>query len=281
MPVSRLVSLIPGLITLTQLVSGDISGLPAFRTNSDLVGGCFGPGCKFASGYDFVGDNYNGTNAEVPDNDPMDCNGHGTHVAGIIGANPGNIYNISGVAYKAELAGYKVFGCAGSVGDDVLIAAITRAYNEGAHVITMSIGGPAGWTSSASSVVASRAAKAGRIVTIAAGNEGDAGMWYASGPASGIDVVAVGSVDNTVVPIQYATVSNHSDIVYYSLSALNFTESLPIYPISKTLVADDACAPLPDSTPNLSGYTVLIRRGTCPFVSIFRFIAQRYLIGTL
>jgi subtilisin family serine protease len=196
----------------------------------------------------------------------MDCNGHGTHVAGIVGANPGNIYNISGVAYKAELAGYKVFGCTGSVGDDVLVAAITRAYNEGAHVITMSIGGPAGWTSTVTSVVASRAAEAGRVVTIAAGNNGDAGMWYASGPAAGIDVISVGSVDNTVIPIQYAKVSNYSDIAYYSLTPLNFTESLPIYPISKTMVADDACAPLPDNTPNLNGSVVLIRRGTCTFV---------------
>lgn len=197
----------------------------------------------------------------------MDCNGHGTHVSGIVGANPGNIYNISGVAYKAELAGYKVFGCTGSVGDDILVAAITRAYNEGAHIITMSIGGPAGWTSTLTSVVASRAAEAGRVVTIAAGNDGDAGMWYASGPASGIDVISVGSVDNTVIPIQYAKVSNHSDMVYYSLTPLNFTESLPIYPIKKTMVDDDACASLPENTPDLSGYVVLIRRGTCAFVS--------------
>ncbi|PVF93862.1 subtilisin-like protein [Serendipita vermifera] len=205
----------------------------------------------------------------------MDCGGHGTHVAGIIGANPGNIYNISGVAYKAELAGYRVFGCDGSVADDILIAAITRAYNEGCDVITMSIGGPAGWTSSPSAVVSSRAAKNGRIVTIAAGNEGDAGMWYASGPASGIDVIAVASADNTAIPVQYAKVSGHADIAYYSLAPLNFTESLPIYAISKTMVANDACAPLPDDTPDLSPYTVLIRRGSCPFLTKLENVAAK------
>ncbi|KAG8859613.1 hypothetical protein FRB91_007499 [Serendipita sp. 411] len=239
------------------------------------LGGCFGPGCKVASGYDFVGDDYSGTNTPVPDNDPMDCGGHGTHVSGIIAANPGNQYNISGAAYKAELAGYRVFGCKGSVADDILVAAITRAYNEGAHIITMSIGGPAGWTSSASSVVSSRAAKAGRIVTIAAGNEGSAGMFYASGPSSGIDVISVGSVDNTIIPIQKAKVSNHEDIVYYSLAPLKFTESLPIYPISKTIVANDGCAPLPDNTPDLSPYVVLIRRGTCPFVDKLANVAAK------
>jgi subtilisin family serine protease len=205
----------------------------------------------------------------------MDCGGHGTHVAGIIGADPGPPYNISGVAYQSELAGYRVFGCDGSVSDDILIAAITRAYNEGSQVITLSIGGPSGWTSSPSAVVASRAAKAGRIVTIAAGNEGDAGMWYASGPSSGIDVISVGSVDNTVIPIQYAKVSGHADMVYYSLVPLNFTGSLPIYPISKTIVTDDACEPLSADTPDLSGYTVLIRRGTCTFVSKIANVAAK------
>ncbi|RKP09654.1 hypothetical protein THASP1DRAFT_28539, partial [Thamnocephalis sphaerospora] len=44
------------------------------------LGGCFGPGCIVAYGYDFVGDAYNGKNVPQPDADPMDeCNGHGTH----------------------------------------------------------------------------------------------------------------------------------------------------------------------------------------------------------
>lgn len=73
------------------------------------------------TGYDFVGDGYNGESGSVaiPDNDPIDqCGGHGTHVAGIIGANPGNPFNISGVAYKASIGSYKIFGCTGGVFDD-------------------------------------------------------------------------------------------------------------------------------------------------------------------
>lgn len=74
----------------------------------------------------------------MPDSDPLDqCNGHGTHVGvrnvlqmrrytslitltkkGIIGANPGNEFNISGVAYEASLSAYRIFGCTGDTTDD-------------------------------------------------------------------------------------------------------------------------------------------------------------------
>lgn len=58
-----------------------------------------------------------------------------------------------------------------------------------------SIGGPAGWTEYVVGVLASRIADAGRVVTIAAGNEGADGAWYASGPATGVDVISVSSVE--------------------------------------------------------------------------------------
>lgn len=41
------------------------------------LGGGFGPGFKVAFGTDLVGDAYNGSNTPVPDDDPIDCNGHG------------------------------------------------------------------------------------------------------------------------------------------------------------------------------------------------------------
>lgn len=49
------------------------------------LGGCFGPGCKISFGSDLVGDDYDGYNTPVPDDDPLvTCvdGGHGTHVMG-------------------------------------------------------------------------------------------------------------------------------------------------------------------------------------------------------
>src|SRR5438128_4914108 len=43
----------------------------------------FGPAApKVKGGFDFVGDAYNGSNTPMPDPNPLDCNGHGSHVAG-------------------------------------------------------------------------------------------------------------------------------------------------------------------------------------------------------
>ncbi|HEY0782475.1 MAG TPA: S8 family serine peptidase, partial [Thermoanaerobaculia bacterium] len=40
------------------------------------------PTAKVVGGTDFAGDAYTGANAPVPDPNPMDCNGHGSHVSG-------------------------------------------------------------------------------------------------------------------------------------------------------------------------------------------------------
>ncbi|MDW8148303.1 MAG: S8 family serine peptidase [Roseiflexaceae bacterium] len=133
-------------------------------THPDL-GGCFGPGCKVAGGYDF----YNG------DADPFDDNGHGTHVAGIIAANG----TIKGVAPEATLLAYKVLGQDGTGWASTVIAALEAAVNpdgdpmtaDGAHVINMSLGGGGNPDDPLSQAV-DQAVQQGSVVVVAAGNEG-------------------------------------------------------------------------------------------------------------
>ncbi|KAJ7747214.1 subtilisin-like protease [Mycena metata] len=234
------------------------------------LGGGFGPGFKVAGGFDLVGDNYDGSNTPVPDSDPLDqCAGHGTHVAGIIGANPGNEFNISGVAYDASLYSYRIFGCTGSVGDDVIVDGLIMGVQAGMDILTMSLGGSDGWTEGTGTVVSSRIAASGKVVTIAAGNDGASGAFFTSGPGNAIDAISVASSDNTVIPLQSLTVSGatHDPIVYYDTFPLPVNGTLPLYATSNdTTVVDDACDPLPDSTPDLAGFVVLVRRGTCTFV---------------
>ncbi|KAJ8079356.1 hypothetical protein PM082_021860 [Marasmius tenuissimus] len=135
--------------------------------NYPALGAGFGPGHKIAGGFDFTGDNLEKIK---PDEDPMDCNGHGTHVAGIIGANlDDSPFKLQGVAYEAELYAYRVGGCADSVDEDATIAALLRADKDGCDVINLSVGATSGWSAGHSwTIVANRIAEKGRILTISA-----------------------------------------------------------------------------------------------------------------
>ena len=53
----------------------------------------------------------------------------------------------------------------------VIVEALLRGVADGQDILTLSLGGPDGWTESSSSVVASRIAASGKVVTIAAGND--------------------------------------------------------------------------------------------------------------
>ena len=238
------------------------------------MGGGIGEGKLVVGGYDFVGDDYDGANTPVPDSDPLDqCVGHGTHVAGIIGMQPGNEFGVSGVAYESTIMAYRTFGCSGGTSEDVTIAALLRAYDDGCDVITLSLGDTDGWSTGAGAVVASRIAAEGRVVTVAAGNDGQEGAWYTSTPANGLDVISVGSVDNTEVFYNALRVSGvaHEPIPYLvdgqskaGFSPLNLTGELPLYALSTNLsIENDACEPLPASVPDLSKFITIIRRGTC------------------
>lgn len=74
------------------------------------------------------------------DNDPIDESGHGTHVAGIVGAAVDNDVGIAGIAWNCTLMSIRGAGVAG-IRDDRSAAAIIYAVDNGARVINMSWGG--------------------------------------------------------------------------------------------------------------------------------------------
>ena len=118
---------------------------------------------------------------------PDDCGGHGTHVAGIVGASGA----ITGVAPDVTLGSYRVFGCSGATSSDVMLAAMERIYRDGADVLNMSISEDlSSWPEAPTAQAATRLAKKGIVVVAAAGNDRLDGLWAAGAPGVGKDVIA-------------------------------------------------------------------------------------------
>ncbi len=90
-------------------------------------------------GYDFIGPDWS---HPQPDSDPMDDDGHGTHVAGIVAATANNARGIAGTAPGVRLMAVKALDSQGSGTTDAIVAAIHYAANNGAEVVNMSLGGP-------------------------------------------------------------------------------------------------------------------------------------------
>ncbi|KAH6838638.1 peptidase S8/S53 domain-containing protein [Chaetomium sp. MPI-CAGE-AT-0009] len=247
------------------------------------LGGCFGEGCLVSYGTDLVGQDFNGGNTPVPDPDPLDnCNGHGTHVAGIIAAQSNNPYGIVGAAQDVTLGAYRVFGCTGDVGNDILIAAYNMAYEAGSDIITASIGGASGWSEDPWAAVVSRIVENGVPCVVSAGNDGAAGIFYASTAANGKKVTAIASVDNTVTPALLSnasyTINGTSDFFGYTAGEPGTWDDvrLPLWAVGfNTSDPANGCEPYPESTPDLSGHIVLVRRGTCAFVDKATYAAEK------
>jgi subtilisin family serine protease len=76
----------------------------------------------------------------VWDNDPMDANGHGTFVSGILGAEANNGIGIAGVAPNVKILNLRAFDPLGFGEEDDVAAAIIYAVQMGVKVINMSFG---------------------------------------------------------------------------------------------------------------------------------------------
>lgn len=116
-------------------------------------------------------DDINGWNFVGSDGDLKDTHGHGTHIAGIIGAEGGNGIGISGVSPKVSLMVLKYYDANGSEVNNLAntVKAIDYAVKMGANIINYSGGGIA--PSPDEKAAIERAMKKGILFVAAAGNE--------------------------------------------------------------------------------------------------------------
>ncbi len=111
-----------------------------------------------------------GFNAITGSSDPWDDNGHGTLVAGVIGAVSNNGRGVVGVAWRVQLMACKFLDATGNGYISDAIECIEFARTNGAHVINASWGGYVRSAALAEAIAA--AGRAGIIFVAAAGNNG-------------------------------------------------------------------------------------------------------------
>ncbi len=117
-------------------------------------------------------DDYRGWDWANDDNDPRDDNGHGTHVAGTIGAVGNNSIGVTGVNWDVSLAPLKICDLFGSCPTSAIVNAFVYAGQMGFDVVNGSFSGPASTQAESDAI----SAAPDTLFVFAAGNGGDDGV---------------------------------------------------------------------------------------------------------
>ena len=152
----------------------------------DLLG--WGPDGKVIGGYNFIQTNQL----------PMDKNGHGTKVAGIIAADG----SILGIAPKAKILAYKVSEDGEGVSSELISGAIEKAIEDEADIINISLG--VNRTNSKIDSAVNYALEKGIFVVTAAGNDGPELKTIGS-PGRNFESLTVGATYNNMTSSLIAT----------------------------------------------------------------------------
>ncbi|MCB0279375.1 MAG: S8 family serine peptidase [Calditrichaeota bacterium] len=212
------------------------------------LGNGIGTGFKIIGGYDFVND----------DSDPIDDNGHGTHVAGIIAANGDSL---KGIAPLANLMSLKVLDELGNGTQSIALRALEYAvdpngdfdFSDKCDVLNLSFGTRNGDEFDFFSQAVDNVVISGVVVVCAAGNYFESRSI--ASPATAINAITVGSVNENNAVSSFSskgpTFYNFllkPDIVYYGENIY----SLGLQNTYKSLSGTSQAAPV------IAGYSALI-----------------------
>jgi minor extracellular serine protease Vpr len=253
----------------------------------------FGPNApKVKGGIDLVGDAYNANVAgsvPVPDPNPLDCNGHGSHTSGTAtgfgvtsagatfkgpydATTPSQAFTIGpGVAPLADLYAVRVFGCVGST--NVVVDAIDWAIANDMQVISMSLGADFGTEDDADAEASENAVEAGIVVAAASGNSGPI-PYVTSDPGSGEKAISVAAMDShDSFPGEALTLSPSGSIVALDANGIpagNGSLAVVVLPDTKgtgTAGVSLGCDPAEYVAAGVTGKLVVTARGTCARVA--------------
>lgn len=158
-------------------------------------------------------DDINGMNfsdPKIPNSNPDDDNGHGSHCAGTIGGVGTNSEGVVGVNWKIKLMAVKFLGAGGGGTLEGAIRSIDYATRMGAHIMSNSWGG--GAVSQLLQEAIERSEKTGALFIAAAGNDGmnnDSSPHYPSS-YSVKNIISVAAIDNRGELASFSNIGKNS-----------------------------------------------------------------------
>jgi len=158
------------------------------------------------------------------DNDPMDVQSHGTHVAGIVAAEGNNNIGVAGVSWNSRImplrAGFMTTSGGGALATSDIVAALYYACDNGADIINMSFGGYG--PSKSEEIALDYCADLGVFLVAAAGNSNTDASLYPAAFENVFSVAASGSDINSK-----ASFSNYGISVDIMAPGLSIYSTLP------------------------------------------------------
>ncbi|HST66184.1 MAG TPA: S8 family serine peptidase [Mycobacteriales bacterium] len=229
----------------------------------------FGPNApKVKGGTDFVGENWPNT-AEEPDPNPIDAEGHGTHVSDILGGRSADGSH-KGIAPGVDLYALKVCSSVSTACSGVgILQAIDWAMDpngdgdisDALDIINLSLGSSYGQEQDDSTVAIDNAVRAGIVAVVAAGNDANR-PFIVSSPSTAARAI---SVAQTALPDdQLQTLATDKGITVKN-SKLQSWSPAPTATITAPLAvpSDPIGCAAADFADFPAGAVALIARGTC------------------
>lgn len=193
-------------------------------------------------------DDIRGWNFIDNNNIPLDIDGHGTHVAGIIAAENNN-FGVTGVAFNAKIMPVKVIDSFGFADDYDIATGIRYAVDNGAKIINLSLAGSS--TSAEEAAAIKYAFEHGVVVVSAAGNDSGFAPEYPGLYATHYGIT-VGAVDRNNVIAAFSNYAGSTPIDYVVAPGVN------IYSTSISASQYDSLDGTSFSAPYVAGTAALI-----------------------
>lgn len=260
------------------------------------------PNKKVVGGIDLVGSAYDSSSAlnahqiPIPDLNPIDEGGHGSHVAGTVAGIGDGVLSYNGVAPQASLYAIKVFGKNGSTSDAVVIAGLEYASDPNGDldpsdrldIVNLSLGGDYGKPYIMYTEAVRNLVKGGIVFVAAAGNAGHVPFIVGSPSTAQEGISVAASIDDMKHNWNFQAVSFQGEGFPESLIVEKIESSITKKTADaeitegKLVYVGEAASDFTETQKNaLRGNIALIDRGTVTFYEKLNRAYQAGAIGVV